>query len=163
VTVTHLRVPVASIQGTLALDLGPRREPPELPEATPGRGLADVVPIDPRHRGRLEQWVHRYVQATVEIVAGDRPVSQLLRWTSASVYADLHRRALLVGRAGGHQPGAHRVQPVRPQVVSVHACFVSPAVAEASARIRYGARSRALAMRFEKRGERWLCTAMEFA
>jgi hypothetical protein len=163
VTVTPLRVPVASVQGTLALDLGPRHEPPDLPDPRRGRAVADVVPIDPDHRGRLEQWVHRFVQATVEIVGGDRPVSQLLRWTSGSVYADLHRRALLVGRAGGHQPGARRVQPVRPQVVSVHACFVSPAVAEASARIRYGARSRALAMRFEKRGDRWLCTAMEFA
>lgn len=162
-TLTPLRVPVASVQGTLALDLGPRYEPPEVPRAIPGRAMADVVPIDPDHRGRLEQWVHRFVQATVEIVGGDRPVSQLLRWTSGRVYADLHRRAILVGRAGGHQPGARRVQPVRPQVVSVHASFVSPAVAEASARVRYGARSRALAMRFEKRGDRWLCTAMEFA
>jgi hypothetical protein len=162
-TTIPIRVPVASVQGTLALDLAPRREPPELPAPATGRAAADVVPIDPGQRGRLEQWVHRFVQATVEIVGGDRPASQLLRWTTATVYADLHRRALLVGRAGGHQPGAGRVQPVRPQVVSVHACFVSPRVAEASARIRYGARSRALALRFEKRRDRWLCTAMEFA
>ena len=162
-SVTHLRVPVASVQATLALDLGPRHEPPDLPDPRLRRAVADVVPIDADHRGRLEQWVHRYVQATVEIVGGDRPVSQLLRWTSGPVYADLHRRAVLVGRAGGHQPGARRVQPVRPQVVSVHACFVSPTVAEANARIRYGARSRALALRFERRGDRWLCTAMEFA
>ena len=59
----------------------------------------------PHQRGRLEQWVHRYVQAAVEIVGGDRPASQLLRWTTGAVYADLHRRALLVARAGGHQPG----------------------------------------------------------
>ena len=162
-TVTRLRVPVASVQGTLALDLGPRHEPPELPDPTAGQAVADVVPIDPAQRGRLEQWVHRFVQATVEIVGGDRPVSQLLRWTTGPVYADLHRRALLVGRAGGHEPGVRRVQPVRPQVVSVHACFVSPTVAEASARIRYGTRSRALALRFEQRRDRWLCTAMEFA
>ena len=162
-SVTPLRVPVASVQGTLALDLGPRHEPPDLPDPRLRRAVADVVPIDADHRGRLEQWVHRYVQATVEIVGGDRPVSQLLRWTSGPVYADLHRRAVLVGRAGGHQPGARRVEPVGPQVVSVHACFVSPTVAEANARIRYGARSRALALRFERRGDRWLCTAMEFA
>jgi Family of unknown function (DUF6459) len=162
-TVTPLRVPVASVQGTLALDLGPRFEPPPVPDPTRGRPVADVVPIDPGHRGRLERWVHRFVQATVEIVGGDRPASQLLRWTSRPVYGDLHRRAVLVGRAGGHEPGARRVQPVRPQVVSVHACFVSPVVAEATARIRYGARSRALALRFERRGDRWVCTAMEFA
>jgi hypothetical protein len=162
-TTTSIRVPVASVQGTLALDLGPRHEPPELPDPITCRAAADVVPVDPLQRGRLEQWVHRFVQATVEIVGGDRPVSQLLRWTTGQVHADLHRRALLVGRAGGHEPGAGRVQPVRPHVVSVHTCFLSPTVAEASARIRYGTRSRALALRFERRRDRWLCTAMEFA
>jgi hypothetical protein len=151
-TIHQLRVPVASVQGTLALDLSPRHAPPELPED-----------IEPRQRGRLELWVHRYVQAAVEIVGGDRPASQLLRWTSGPVYADLHRRALLVARAGGHQPGVRRVQPVRPHVESVHTSFVSPTVAEASARIRYGSRSRALALRFEKRRDRWVCSAMEFA
>ncbi len=107
--------------------------------------------------------MHRYVQATVEIVGGDRPASQLVRWTSHHVYLDLQRRALLVARAGGHAPGVQRVQPVRPQVESVHTSVVSPGVAEATARVRYGARSRALALRFEYRGKRWLCTAMEFA
>jgi len=163
VTITPLRVPVASVQGTLALDLSPRHAPPAVPPATGLGADADVVPVDPRQRDRLEQWAHRFVQATVEIVGGDRPVSQLLRWTTGQVHADLHRRALLVGRAGGHEPGAGRVQPVRPHVVSVHTCFLSPTVAEASARIRYGTRSRALALRFERRRDRWLCTAMEFA
>jgi len=162
-SVTRLRVPVASVQGTLALDLSPRHVPPELRTPTTRPAVADVVPIDPAQRGRLEQWVHRFVQASVEIVGGDRPVSQLLRWTSATVYADLQRRAVLVARAGGHQPGVARVQPVRPQVASVHTTIVSAAVAEASARVRYGARSRAVALRFERRQDRWLCTAMEFA
>jgi hypothetical protein len=48
-------------------------------------------------------------------------------------------------------------------VESVHASFVSPTVAEATARVRYGVRSRALALRFEKDADRWLCSAMEFA
>ena len=161
-TITPLRVPVASVQGTLALDLSPRHAPPAVPPATGLGADADVVPVDPRQRDRLEQWAHRFVQATVEIVGGDRPVSQLLRWTSGPVYADLHRRAVLVARAGGHQPGLRRVQPVRPHVVSVHTSFVSGRVVESSARVRYGARSRALALRFERREDRWVCTAMEF-
>jgi len=163
-TVHQLRAPVASVQGTLALDLNPRQAPPELaPPDGSGRALADVVEIAPQVRGALERWALRYVQAAVEIVGGDRPVSQLLSWTTSSVYADLHRRAMLVARAGGHQPGVARVQPVRPQVVSVHTSFVSPRAAEATARIRYGARSRALALRFERRKDRWVCCAMEFA
>ena len=162
-SVTPIRVPVASVQGTLALDLSPRHAPPELRAPTTRSAVADVVPIDPGQRGRLEQWVHRFVQASVEIIGGDRPVSQLQRWTSGAVYADLQRRAVLVARAGGHQPGVARVQPVRPQVASVHTTIVSPAVAEASVRVRYGSRSRAVALRFERRQDRWLCTAMEFA
>ncbi len=162
------RVAVASVQGTLALDFEPRHVPPPLPEPSAGPTSGDVVEVDPGLRRRLHQWSHRYAQAVVEIVGGDRPVSQLLRWTTGEVYADLHRRATLVARAGGHQPGQGRVQPVRPQVVSVHTCFVTEQAVEAGIRIRYGERCRALAARFELRTdrlnqERWVCTALEFA
>ncbi len=154
-TVVPLRVsiPVASTQGTLALDLLPRQEPPTAP----------VVPLGLRRRRGAEAWARRFAQAVVEIVGGDRPASQLLRWTSAPVYADLDRRALLVARAGGHAPGQGRVQPVRPRVLSVHTCFVREDVVEASVHVRYGERSRALAARFEARGQRWLCTALDWA
>ncbi len=169
-TVVPLRgpVPLAMVQGTLALDLQPRHEPPPLP--TPGdRTAGDVVPIDRNARRLVEQWAHRFSQAAVEIVGGDRPASQLLRWTTSRVYADLERRAVLVARAGGHQPGQARVQPVRPQVLGVRTCFVDQSIVEAAAHVRYGARSRALAARFERRRPRyedttrWICTALEFA
>lgn len=90
-------------------------------------------------------------------------MSQLLRWTDAEVYADLARRAQLVARAAGQRAGSGRVQTVRPQVRGVHCCVVAAHVVEASAHLKYGHRSRALAMRFELRGERWQCTALEFA
>jgi len=157
-------VPLAEVQGTLALDLQPRQEPPTVPDlADPGAEEADVVPIDRTSRRELDAWVGRFGQAAVEIVGGDRPVTQLLRWTSKEVYAELERRALLVGRAGHHHPGQGRVQPVRPKVVSVHSFFVMPHVAETSIHVRYGARSRALAARFEVQRDRWVCTALEWA
>jgi hypothetical protein len=172
-------VPVSSVQGTLALDLQPRQDPPEL-RRHDGRRSADVIDIGSRTRGEAEQWVHRYAQAAVEIVGGDRPVSQLLRWSSREVFEDLDRRARLVAHAGRHQPGQGRVQPVRPRVQGVRTCFLSHDVLEVSVRIRYGERSRALAARFERLsarstgrwigleperpGERrWCCTALEFA
>jgi hypothetical protein len=155
-------VPVASIQGTLALDLLPHHDPPE---GAPTAGLpgADVVPIDLHVRDRLEQWSHRYAQAAVEIVGGDRPVSQLLRWTAGDVYDDLARRAQLVARAAGRRAGHDRIQSVRPQVLGVRTCFVADDVAEVSAHVRYGQRSRALAIRFELRDDKWICVALEFA
>lgn len=155
-------VPVASVQGTLALDLQPRHDPPVVRDVD-GRPAGDVIPIDQRMRGEVEAWARRYVQAATEIVGGDRPVTQLLRWSTREVYVDLHRRALLVARAGGHRPGQGRVQPVRPQVVGVRTCFLSGRVVEASVHVRYGPRSRALAARFELLGGRWQCTALQFA
>lgn len=150
--VVPLRVPmsVAMTQGTLALDLQPRLDPP-CPEAG-----------DLRRRRDIDDWAHRFVQAAVEIVGGDRPTTQLVRHTTRDVYADIERRAQLVARAGGHLPGIARVQPVRPRVLSVHSCFVDAQRVEASAHVKYGERSRAVATRFERRADRWICTALEF-
>lgn len=157
-------VPVASIQGSLALDLGPQLDPPQV-VAPPGSPGGDVVPIDRGARRAAEQWVHRYAQAAVEIVCGDRPVSQLLRWSSPTVHADLSRRAQLAARASRRDPlqGRPRRVTTRPQVASARTCFVSREAVEVSVHVRYGQRSRALAARFERVDERWICVALEFA
>jgi len=150
--------PIATVQGTLALDLGRgpeewhQRQPPPLP-----------LRLEPRERQRLEAWAHRFTQAAVEIAGGDRPVSQLLRWVIPPVYDDLARRAQLVRAAALREPAATRVQQVRPLVESVHTCWLGDEVAEVSARVRYGHRSRAVAVRFEQRSERWQAVALEFA
>ncbi len=158
-------VPVASVQGTLALELQPRQEPPRPadPPVYASGSAADVISIEVPLRRGFERWARNYAQAVVEIVGGDRPVSQVLRWTSREVYENLERRALLVARAGGYRPGEGRVQPVRPRVLGVHTCFVGFDVAEVSAHVRYGERSRAIAARFEMAGARWQCTVLEFA
>jgi hypothetical protein len=156
--------PLASVQGTLALDLQPRQDPPWLPASSGSGPVADVLPIDGPLRRAIEDWARRYSQAAVEIVGGDRPVTQLLRWSSREVYENLQRRALLVARAGRHEPGQGRFQPVRPRVLGVHPCFINRDVVEVSTHVRYGERSRALAARFERtRDNRWRCTALEFA
>ena len=146
-------VPYA-VQGTLALDLrGGQPGLPETPELEPA-GTSRVPGVsDAEVRG----WAARLAQAVVEVVGGRRPVSQLVRWTSAEVHRDLERRASLVRRAAGSAP---RVVP--PQVRSVHVCRPSTEVAEVSVHVRHGHRSRAVAMRLERRGERWLCTVLEF-
>jgi len=159
--------PVASVQGTLALDLGPRVDVPEPGVGGGGRrghapGL-DVVPVDLMRRRRFEQHAARIGAALVEIVGGDRPVSQVLRWTTPEVYQDLARRAHLVAAAVGRRPGSGGVQSVRPQLVAMHTSFVSQQCAEVSLHVRYGERSRAVAARFEVVRERWQVTALEFA
>ena len=82
---------VASVQGTLALDFG--------------RGVRSTRGPDLRlvhgDRLELEGFAHRFASAVVEVMGGDRGPSQLLRWTSESVYADLCHR---VGPAPPHHP-----------------------------------------------------------
>ena len=50
-TLTPIRVPVASVQGTLALDLSPRHAPPEPPEPDAGPGRRRRGADRPDHRG----------------------------------------------------------------------------------------------------------------
>lgn len=161
-------VPVAETQGTLALALLPRQDLPATGERTGPTGAgpgptATVVPIDRRMRRTIEEWAGRFAQAAVEVVGGDRPVSQVLRWAADDVYADLQARARTVARAGRHQPGLARVQPVRPRVVGVRSCFVRTDAVETAVHVRYGDRSRALAARFERIRQRWVCVALEFS
>ncbi|MGC4111243.1 MAG: Rv3235 family protein [Nocardioides sp.] len=158
------RVPLASVQGALALDLGPREDVPDPdPEAFVRAAGSDLVRVDLVSRRRFEEHAQRIGSAVVEIVGGDRPVSQLLRWTSSEVYQDLARRAHLVAAAGGRRPGSGGIQSVRPQLVGMRASFLTGSCAEVCLRVRYGPRSRAVAARFELLRGRWQVTALEFA
>ena len=164
-SITPLRTParMASVQGALALDLAPRFEPPA-PPLVPSDASCDVVDVAEDHRARVEAFAGRYLRAAVEIVAGDRPAAQVVRHTHPEVYEDLRRRALLVARAGGHTPGLGRSrEAVRPQLVSSRTSFVRDDAVEASMTVRYGARCRAVAARFELTRDRWVCVALEFA
>ncbi len=148
---------VASVQGTLALDLAPAPSGPHLPQLS----LVPVRPATvpgPETAAEVRMWAARFAQAVVEVTGGDRPVSQLLRWTAPRVYQDLDRRVRVLAqtRTAGH-PG----RVLRPQVRSVHVFLPGPRSAEVSVHVRYGQRSRALAARLELRKGRWTCTALQ--
>lgn len=145
-------VPLDPVQGTLALDLGRRTGPP-----APELRVVDETTPEPRPE-QLRGWVTSFAQALVEVVSGDRPVSQLLRCTSTRVYQDVARRVTILARTA---PAPQRRLTVRPQVRSVHLCQPTPFCAEVSVHVRHGQRSRAIAARLEHRGGRWTCTALE--
>ena len=152
---------LASVQGSLALELTPRVEPPRprLRAAT----ASDLVPAERLARERVDAFVLRCLQAVAEIAAGDRPVTQVLRHCVPEVYVDLGERSRQVRAAAGTAPGAGRgAHPARPVVRSVRTSLVRPDALEASARIRYGLRSRAVAARFEVVRDRWQCVALEW-
>jgi hypothetical protein len=142
-------VPVASVQGTLALDY-------DRPVRSSGSPDLRVLP---GARAELEAFAHRFANAVVEVVGGDRGPSQLLRWTSEQVYAELQRRSALLA---GATPGDRRVRRLRSHVRSVHLFCPSPEAAEISVHVRHGERSRAIAARIELVSGRWCCTALQF-
>jgi hypothetical protein len=150
-------VPVAVVEGALALDLGlvhttPTPTAPVTPElrVLPGSGSRE-------HR-EVQAWAARFAQATVEVLGGDRPLAQLLRWTTARVYQDLGRRVRVLGRTA---PAPQRLRTIRPQVRSVHVFQPEPGTAEVSVHVRHGQRSRAIAARLERRHGRWTCVALQ--
>ncbi len=161
-------VPAVSVQGSLALDLTPRLDPPDalLPAggtAAPQR-RSDVVSADPRARMALDRFAHAFLVRASEISSGDRPATQLLRQCAPVVYDDLARRARLVSAAAGTTPARGRGRgAVRPVLRTIRTSLVSARALEAAAHVRYGARSRAIAARFEDVDGRWQCVALEWA
>ncbi len=146
-------VPVASVQGTLALDLDRRTLPPPAPDLRLVAGGGDGPGPDD-----VTAWAGAFAQAVVEVIGGDRPVAQLLRCTTVRVYNDLSRRVRILARTA---PAPQRMRTVRPMVRSVHVFRPTPATAEVSVHVRHGQRSRAMAARLERRDGRWTCTALQ--
>jgi hypothetical protein len=97
-------------------------------------------------------------QAVSEVLAGDRPISQLVRFTDDAVFMDLNRRVRMLGlNSTAGSRGAKEKSTVR----SVRVFMPNPSIAEVAAHVRYGRRSRAIALRLEVRRNRWVCTALE--
>jgi hypothetical protein len=105
-----------------------------------------------------EIWAGRFLQAVVEVVSSDRPLTQLVRWTNPRVLGDISRRRQV---AAAHR-SPHQARTGRQQVATVHISRPSLLVAEVAARVTMGPRSRALAARLDFHRERWFCTALDF-
>jgi Family of unknown function (DUF6459) len=149
--------PAPTTDGALALRLesDPERQP------TPKLRLVsrEDNPSDPAEElPDVQAWAVRLVQALAEVVAGDRPIGQLIRWTDGTVYAELNRRVRLLGLT---TTAGSRGSSDRAQIRSVHVSQPAPLVAEVAAHIRHGGRSRALALRLEVHRDRWICTAVQ--
>jgi hypothetical protein len=105
----------------------------------------------------LIKLVSRFVQGVVDIVAGDRPCTQVMGMADAQVYDLLTSRSIAAHRTRSRVATRRR----RPRVVSVRVVCHRPGVAEVSARVCHGERSRALAARMEHTRGRWVCTALD--
>ena len=154
ITAPSTATPAPHLDGSLALDTTTRA--PAGQAQSDGRALRLVTDGEPDHEVRL--WATRFAQAVVEVLGGDRPLSQLLRWTSRRVYLELDRRLSILNR---NSDAGRRMRTIRPQVRSVHVFHPTPRCAEVSVHVRHGARSRAIAARLEQRSGHWQCTALQ--
>ena len=162
--------PGAPVQGTLALAFVLPSGVPAVPVAPVGLRLVpplavrpvadqedDEVDFGPQQTTSAElpdprSWAGRFVQAVVEVLAGDRPAGQLVRWTSTEVYEGI----------GGHvEPCGAASVTSRAVVRSVHVTEPIDGVAEVAAMVRRGLRTTAVALRLEGLDGRWQCTALE--
>lgn len=144
-----------AVDGSLALQepaaRGTARGVPQTPELR-------LVPEAGGSRDDVQVWAARFAQAVVEVLGGDRPLAQLVRWTTHRVYVDLERRLSILARTSD---AGRRKRTVRPQVRSVHVFHPTPESAEVAVHVRHGQRSRAIAARLELIQGRWQCTALQ--
>lgn len=111
-------------------------------------------PTPRRELPEPQRWAGRLAQAIVEVLAGDRPMAQLVRWTSGEVYEQLQQRSV----ASTARTATERSVRGRSVVRSVRLCEPADGVVEASATVLDGRRYRALVLRLEGLDGRWQCT-----
>lgn len=143
------RRPMVTPAGAPSLRLVPAPGPvtahAEAEDDVEGRARVDPGALpDPR------RWVALLAQAVVEVLAGRRPVGQVVRWVDPEIVDRL--RASSPPQAVGGPPVV--VRRVR---VSTHL----DGSVEAAVVVDDGTRCRALALRLEALSRRWVCTALE--
>lgn len=153
------------VQGTLALDYclaNGLSATPGSPALSPVLSIVDPDTAAP-NATPAHEWAGRFLQAVIEVIACDRPLTQLVRWTNEQVYAEIAARkeSVAASRRGGKSQ-SHTIRAARQQVATVHVHHPVGEVAEVSARVSLGRRSRAIAARLDLHRGRWMCTAISF-
>jgi Family of unknown function (DUF6459) len=127
----------------------------------PAYGAASARPSDQADAG--QPWPRQFAVLLAEVLAGARPLQQILPWMSKRGSIHLHRVLPLFGN--GHRPRVLRVLTATP----------SADVVEMTLIVAAGPRARALAIRLErtrggqhpvwrdKLAAQWLCTDIEAA
>ncbi len=100
----------------------------------------------------------RFALAVVETLSGDRPASQLERWMTPAAFDDV---AALTATTNRRTDSGARARTERPRLLSVHVSQPAQDVAEVCGHVSQGRRSRAVALRLEKQGGQWVCTALQ--
>lgn len=99
-----------------------------------------------------EAWTKQLATGIAEVLIGERPVFQLMRWVTFDVYREIDRQIQL-------NPNLHAKRS-RPFVRSLRIENTSDKVVEATAVIQKGLRGRGMGLRLEAENDRWRCTQL---
>jgi hypothetical protein len=114
------------------------------------RPVPDPAPVELPDPAEVARAI---VVATVEVLAGARPLAQLARW----VTPELHEHLADARGAAGPPIGSARRATARGATV----CRLGPDVAEATVVVHDGRKVRAAAVRLEVHRRRWRATVLE--
>ena len=95
----------------------------------------------------LRTWTLKFGISVLEIYASRRQPTQLSRWCHRSIYTELLKSV-------GSQEDVGKIR-------KLYQSQPLDGISESTLTVRFGARVRALAIRFEGVDQRWLCTALE--
>jgi hypothetical protein len=102
----------------------------------------------PEERAETHRVLARHLRTALEVLDGHRPIAQL-----ADLFAPPALRYWLTATRQHRGPGPARF-------IRMRLCLPRSGVAEVAVTVEIDGRPRALAARFERRGTRWLCTAV---
>jgi Family of unknown function (DUF6459) len=148
-------------EGPAARDRTPGAPCP--PATVPGAAILGAAVPGAAVPGAGSAWQSRFAQALAEALAGSRPPSQMVPWTTGEALDRIQRL------------GPQLASAQRPRVRRVLTSLPAEGVMELAVVVGFGPRVKALAVRLERsepgpaarRGEpppgRWVCTAVEAA
>ena len=120
------------------------------PKPGPGTGRHPTPSgeASPADRADIHRAVARHLRTALEVLDGHRPIAQL-----AELFAPSALRYWLTATRQHRGPGPARF-------VRMRLCLPCSGAAEVAVTVEIDGRPRALAARFERRRDRWLCTAV---
>jgi len=141
------RRPPAGVQGVLRLVVG--GVPTDEDDADFGPRPTATINLPDATR-----WARQMAQVIVEVLSGQRPATQLLRWTVPEVYDEVRSRTI--------PPSSTATPPLRrPRLGTVRVCQPADGVAEAAVVVHGLQRTRAVALRLEGQDGRWRVTVFQ--
>lgn len=158
--------PLVPERGRPAAGPPARRARPAPPTAPGGYtwGATRVLGQDAEDElGRVTALARSIGQAAVEVLGGSRPAAQLSRWTTPEIVERFQQRAEMLRLLQEQFEAKTALQELHrnPHVRRCRVCRVDRGVYEVALVVVEPRRSRAVALRVERRGRGWSVTQLE--